>query len=103
MSRGIHLKQLTETDLGLLGLPGEAIPAAQRASAHQEVPDRAAEPSSDPPALAGRAAPPSNPANAPLAAAKAMESESGEAPDLIALTREIREGLEDTLRLLAPR
>ena len=116
MSRGIHLKQLTETDLGLLGLPGESLAHARPGPGSAEDPDTAARPSvhpaetpapppAPPPAGTPRAGPPPNPSKSPPGPATpiALEAESGEVPDLSALTREICQGLEDTLQLLALR
>ena len=38
MTRGIHLKHLTSTDLGLLGLPESALPADQPNAKSPQVP-----------------------------------------------------------------
>lgn len=106
MTRGIHLKRLRSSDLGLLGLPGPEPQAAADGRADEsplppgtEVPD----------AMAGRgaarAAPPANPQRPMESGAAPADEPAGEPEDpereLAELTREIRLGLEDTLRLLS--
>jgi hypothetical protein len=103
MTRGIHLKRLTHSDLELLGLQDSEAERAQpegpsarpHAAFLKEVESGVA-----------RAGPPSNPVrpmDADAVAADESDSDSEDpAFDLAALTREIRLGLEETLRFLDP-
>ncbi len=104
MTRGIHLKRLRSSDLGLLGLQGPEPQAAAGGRADESpLPPETEVPA----AIAGaaaRAAPPANPQR-PMesGAAPADEPEEPEDPEreLAAITREIRLGLEETLRMLS--
>lgn len=105
MSRGIHLKQLTTTDLSLLGLPHSDTEPTQDAEPTTAPPeasgperDRVMEPASRP-----HAGPPGNPnPGRDHQATPLPHPGPDDPPDLAELTREIRRGLEDTLRLLEP-
>lgn len=109
MTRGIHLKQLTRAHLELLGLPEAAgqpvqdAPAADAAQApvppkHGRLPlgevPREARTFTSP-----RVGPPANPPSLPQGAQAEPELDC-QPLDLGALTREIRQELEATLRLL---
>jgi len=104
MTRGIHLKRLSNNDLGLLGIsrPETDEPAVDEApSAANGAPPADATPHDGP--IPPRAAPPPNP-RLPLdperhRGAAAREPEPP-VIDLAAITREIRLGLEETLTLL---
>jgi hypothetical protein len=92
MTRGIQLKQLTSTDLGLLGLPDHGL---DEAPAELEPVQELA---LDPPrgSLAEGTAP------LDLEGDPEFEWEASPGLDLAAVAREIRAGLEETLRLLQP-
>jgi hypothetical protein len=110
MTRGIHLKQLTSSDLGLLGL--EQSPSTPHAPIPDGLPDAADQAGASVPAKEGaapappRAGPPSNPRLPPGSGHQrqwaAHESDLPPVIDLAAVTREIRLGLEETLRVLDP-
>lgn len=107
MTRGIHLKRLTDSDLGLLGLSEpeqDAVDTAEQdpRADHEHTPNST--PSADDQRPVHRAAPPQNP-RIPLDAAAhgPVSGQDADAPptiNLAAVTREICVGLEETLRLL---
>lgn len=108
MTRGIHLKRLTGSDLGLLGLPEpdavDAVDAVDREPRADEQHPPDSTPSADDGHPARRAAPPQNP-RVPLDASaqgsgSGQDSDAPPAIDLAAVTREVRIELEETLRLL---
>ena len=105
MTRGIHLKQLTRAHLELLGLPEAAGQPPQGAPLVDggETLGQGQLPLGDVPREA-RSAPPLGPtANLPMALSPGAEVEpelDWPPIDLRALTREIRQELEATLRLL---
>ena len=102
MTRGIHLKRLTHSDLQLLGLQGsERGPTAD--PEHPGGPSaRAGSAISDEIQIGGVPPGPVRPENGPHAhpADKSGRHWVNPVLDLAALTREIRLGLEDTLRFL---
>ena len=102
MTRGIHLKRLTHSDLQLLGLQGcEREPTADPAYP-AAAPARAGAAISDEIKIGGVPPGPVRPENDPHAhpADKSGRHWVNPVLDLAALTREIRLGLEDTLRFL---
>lgn len=96
MTRGIHLKQLTQADLDLLGLAEDRLPVTpdQAPSTGAPAPDVGAG------AARRQVGPPSNPV-VTAGSAEATDPDGDWPPfDLAAVAREICRELEITLRLL---
>jgi hypothetical protein len=109
MSRGIHLKQLTSTDLRLIGVaetdPDPAPAGEPIGDAGSTGPSAALSHQAGDAKVTGQgprphAGPPANPKARGEHEPAPTPPGPDEPPDLAELTREIRRELEDTLRLL---